>query len=74
VAGLEGVEQRAKGVSGVVTESRHDGVEAILKSVADTLGAGLFRTHDIRPTQGSGGDARSVKPANAAPAGGGMGR
>jgi intracellular multiplication protein IcmO len=71
---MKAVEQKAKGGMTMMPENLTDAVKSILKSAADTLAAGLFGTPEIRPTQGSGGDSRTVKPANAPPAGGGMGR
>ena len=66
----EAVEQRAKTGMNMMPEGLSDEVKGILKSAADTLAAGLFGTPELRAGVQSGGDSRTIKPANAQPGGG----
>lgn len=66
----EAVEQRAKTGMTMMPEGLSDEVKGILKSAADTLAAGLFGTPELKAGVQSGGDSRTVKPANVQPGGG----
>jgi len=66
----EAVEQRARTGMTMMPESLSEEVKGILKSAADTLAAGLFGTPELQPGAQSGGDSRTIKPANAQPGGG----
>lgn len=59
----EAVEQRAKTGMTMMPEGLSEEVRGILKGAADTLAAGLFGTPQLQATA-TGGDSRTVKPAN----------